>query len=74
MSMTTSQLIERLQAQGYQITPGYLSYLLREQTILKPNERAGLLYLWQPADVDRLKAELQHRGRGPRAEGQAVRS
>lgn len=65
MSFTTSELVDRLRAEGFQVTAGYLSYLLRECPILKPESRVSSLYLWQPADVERLKAALAERGRGP---------
>jgi hypothetical protein len=65
MGYTTSELVDRLGAEGFQITAGYLSYLLRECPVLKPESRVSSLYLWQPADVERLKGALKDRHRGP---------
>lgn|GEM_PF-3969482 len=65
MGYTTSELVERLRSEGYQVTSGYLGYLLRECPILRPETRVGLLFVWQPADVARLKAALTERGRSP---------
>ena len=65
MQLTTSGVVDRLRGEGWQITVGYLAYLLRECPLLRPETRAGQLYLWQPADIERLKVALRDRGRGP---------
>ena len=66
MGLATSALVDQLRAAGYRITTGYLQFLCRENPVLKPEEKLGPLYVWQPADVERLKAALVERGRGPR--------
>jgi hypothetical protein len=65
MSLSSSDLVAQLQSEGFQVTAGYLSYLLREHTVLRPDERLSGLFVWSPADVDRLKAALRERDRGP---------
>ena len=65
MGYTTSEVVGRLRAEGFQVTSGYLGYLLRECPILRPATRVGCLFVWQPADVERLKAALTERRRIP---------
>ena len=64
----TSALVDRLRDEGFEVYPGYVHSLVRERAIAPPPKGPGCAFIWQPADVDRLRYELARRGRGP-AEG-----
>ena len=68
MGLGTTDVVGKLAAAGYEVGPAYINYLLRERIIAAPAKGAGGLLCWGEADVDRLRYELQRRGRGP-AEG-----
>ena len=70
MSTATSELVDQLRKEGYRVTTGYLQFLLREHPVLKPAGKLGPLYVWEPADIERLKAALVERGRGPVQRGE----
>ncbi len=62
--MRTGAVIATLRQEGFDLTPGYLDYVLRERHLIPP-ERNGVGYVWEKADVDRLRSVLRRRGRGP---------
>jgi len=67
--MSTGRLLEILRSEGFNCTPTYLNYLVRDRIVPEP-ERFGLSFVWGEGDVDRLKRVLRARGRGPSASRQ----
>ena len=65
----TSEVLDRLRAEGFEVSVGYLQYLLRERVIPTPAARIGGVFVWSPADEERLRGELIRRGRGPEGHG-----
>jgi len=65
MKLTTRQLLEHLQADGFTCSEAYLGYALRARPVLRPAEKVGSLFVWSEADILRLKAFLHERDRGP---------
>ena len=61
----TTQMLEQLRGEGYQVSPGYLQYLLREGLLTAPQKVFCGIYVWGPSDVSRLQSLLRRRGRGP---------
>jgi len=61
---STHELIDELRAAGFDLTPAYVSYLIRERILAEP-ERIGRTLVWTDADAARLKSVLRRRGRGP---------
>jgi len=61
----TTAVIDRLRSQGYEVSTGYVQWLLRDRIIASPIKGPGGVLLWRPADAARLQAELIRRGRGP---------
>ena len=61
----TTDVLDRLRGEGFQVSVGYLQYLLRERVVVPPAERVSSIFVWEEADVQRLKSELLRRGRGP---------
>ena len=61
---STAQIVDDLRNDGYDVSCGYVAYILRERVIALPQEIGGI-WLWEQADVDRLCGELRRRGRGP---------
>lgn len=59
----TTKVINQLREEGYQISPGYLQYLLRERILSPPKERFLGSYVWGEEDIERLRRVLQHRSR-----------
>ena len=66
--MRTGEVVSALQAEGFDLTPGYLGFLIRERHVFQPaRDKAG--YLWEVADLDRLRGALRRRGRKPKGAG-----
>jgi len=63
----TTQVLDKLREEGYEVSHSYIAYLLRERVIRVPEKGPGGVLLWSDADVARLEAELAHRKRGPEA-------
>jgi len=63
--MRTREVIVTLRKEGFDVTPGYLDFLFREEHLVKPSKNGPYLS-WQPADADRLRSVLWRRGRGPK--------
>jgi hypothetical protein len=63
--LTSSEVVGLLSAQGYRLSSGYLGYLVRENRLLRPETKAGTIFLWLPADIERLRSVLHERDRGP---------
>ena len=62
--MRTGEVVAVMRAEGFELTPGYLDFLIRERHVPPPERnRAG--YIWAKADIDRLRGALRRRGRGP---------
>ena len=61
----TTSVVDGLRSQGYDVTVGYVQWLLRDRIIAAPMKGPGGVLLWRPGDVARLQAELVRRGRGP---------
>ena len=61
----TSEVLDRLRAEGFEVSVGYLQYLLRERIIPAPQQRVGSAFVWEDEDEQRLRRELIKRGRGP---------
>lgn len=71
MKLTTRQLLEHLQADGFTCSEAYLGYALRARPLLRPAEKVGSLFVWSKADTERVKSFLFERGRGPRGNKKA---
>lgn len=65
----TTQVVDRLRSEGFQISLAYTAYLLRERIIAVPDKGIGGCLVWTEADERRLRAELLRRGRGPQVVG-----
>ena len=63
----TSEVVMALRAEGFRLSHSYLAYLLRERTIALPPKGPSGAFLWEDADVQRLRSELIRRNR--RSEG-----
>ena len=63
----TSDVLDRLRVEGFDVSAGYLQYLIRERIFEPPAQRIGGAYAWEDADVRRLRSLLVRRGRGPTA-------
>ena len=62
--MRTGEAVLTLRAEGFDLTPGYLDFLIREQHFLPPLQvTAG--YAWELPDLERLRSVLRRRNRGP---------
>ncbi len=61
----TTAMLDQLRGEGYTVSAGYLQYLLRERTLAPPAARIAGVFIWEPADVDRVRRALRRRGRGP---------
>lgn len=66
--ISTSDVVTRLNGQGFDVSPGYISYVLREGILHPPERCLGRLH-WAEADIDRLRSLLKRRGRGPDGKG-----
>jgi len=61
----TTAVIDRLRSQGYEVSTGYVQWLLRDRIIATPMKGPGGVLLWRSGDVARLQSELARRGRAP---------
>lgn len=60
----TSEVVDMLRAEGFDVYPGYVQSLIRERVLPAPDKFSGL-FIWREPDVDRLRSELRRRDRGP---------
>ena len=63
-AVRTGEMIEVLRTEGFNITPAYLDFLLRERHFLPPVKTAAG-YEWGAPDLARLRSVLRRRNRGP---------
>ena len=68
----TSALVQELRAEGFDVGPAYLSFMLRESAIPKPPKGPGGALAWEPMHEARLRAELARRGRAPANYGRGI--
>lgn len=61
----TSEVVATLKAEDYDVTPSYLSYLIRDGLIPSPAKGLAGALCWEDADIARLTSILRRRGRGP---------
>ncbi len=61
----TSDLLERLRDEGYEVSHTYIAYLIRERTVPVPPKGPGGAFLWSPVEIAALRRELTRRGCGP---------
>jgi len=61
----TLNVVDDLRREGFCVNLGYVQYLLRERVVPMPEKAPGGALVWEPFHIDRLKAELRRRGRGP---------
>ena len=64
MQQPTADVVYELRHEGFDVSCGYVAYVLRERLIALP-QKIGTMWLWDEADVDRLRSLLRRRGRGP---------
>ena len=64
MQQPTADVVYALRDEGFDVSCGYVSYVLRERLVALP-QKVGAIWLWGEADVDRLRGLLRRRGRGP---------
>ena len=65
MGRSTAEVVDMLRSEGFSVSPGYVAWALREGHVPSPENRVGMAYLWQEADVARLRSFLMRRNRGP---------
>jgi hypothetical protein len=63
--MSTVGAVNLLRSEGFLVSPGYVAWALRERHVPPPEHRVGLAYVWEEADVQRLRSFLIRRNRGP---------
>ena len=61
----TTEVVDQLRGQGYELSHAYLAYLLRERVLATPEKGPGGAFLWAEAEIAALRRELVRRGRGP---------
>lgn len=61
----TTEVVRQLKRLGYELTPAYVNYLMREGILPQPPKGPGGVLCWGQADIDRLRSILRRRGRGP---------
>jgi hypothetical protein len=61
----TTGVVDRLRAEGYDVTQSYAAYLLRERIIPSPHKGPGGVLIGLPGNVLALRDELRRRGRAP---------
>jgi len=66
MGRSTVDVVNLLRSEGFLVTPGYIAWALRERHVPPPESRVGMAYVWQEADVARLRSFLARRNRGPK--------
>lgn len=68
----TSDLVDVLRAEGYEVSNAYVAYLLRERIIPAPQKGPGGALWWLPGNVLALRDELRRRGRAPERAGRTA--
>ncbi|GAH51374.1 unnamed protein product, partial [marine sediment metagenome] len=53
--MRNGQMIQKMRDEGFNVTRGYVDFLLRERHLPRPTI-AGPLLDWRAADLDRLRS------------------
>ena len=66
MGMSTVGAVNLLRSEGFSVSPGYVAWVLRERHVPPPENRVGMAYVWQEADIQRLRSFLIRRNRGPK--------
>ena len=61
----TTEIVDRLRADGFQVNVGYVRYLLSDRWMPMPARGPGGCLIWSSGDIDRLRSVLLRRGRGP---------
>jgi len=61
---STRDACKQLRGEGYDVDPVYVAFLLRQGLLDEP-QRLGRSFVWQDADLARLRDALHRRGRGP---------
>lgn len=61
----TADVVRQLRREGFELSFGYLQYLVREGLFGPPQERVGVVFVWSEPDIQRLRSVLVRRGRGP---------
>jgi len=69
----TADVIDGLRDDGYDVTAGYVQYLIRERVLPAPERRVGGVFVWSEPEVQRLRVVLCRRGRAPEREEGVVR-
>ena len=62
----TTDLVDRLRAEGFAVTRTYVAWVLSDRHIPTPEKGPGGALIWSDADVLRLRGFLCRRGRGPK--------
>jgi hypothetical protein len=68
----TAQVLDQLRAEGFEVSHSYLGWLIRDRLFIPPEKAPGGAWVWQPADIERLRQALRRRGRGPERSGGAI--
>jgi hypothetical protein len=66
MGKSTVGVVDMLRAEGFQVSPSYVAWALRERHIAPPDNRIGLAYSWAEGDIERLRSFLRRRDRAPK--------
>ena len=61
--LSSTEVVRRLKAEGFEVGPAYIGFLIREGHLAPPENRVGNRLVWLDADIDRLRRELERRGR-----------
>ena len=59
----TRNVIQRLRREGYDVSCGYVMYVLRDGLMPPPQKGPANVFLWTDIDVARLRRILAKRGR-----------
>ena len=62
----TTQVVNRLRAEGFRVNAGYVAWLIRDRWLPTPEKGPGGAFIWTDADAQRLRSFLHRRGRGPK--------
>ena len=61
----STELVDNLRDDGWDVSHGYVMSLIRERHLPAPPKGPGGAFVWQEADIDRLESILRRRDRGP---------
>lgn len=62
----TTKVVKMLVGEGFEVSPNYVAFLIRENIIPAPEKGVADFFVWSNADIARLRSALMRRGRGPR--------